>query len=167
MAQPVHPKHEHCDDAMWKVEVNLDDATPEWLAYVMEKLLRLGVNDVYGVPCVMKKGRLGTLLVVLTHERNLSSVIDLLFSETTTLGLRYYPVTVYRLARRWVKVETPWGWVRVKIGLYRGRVTQTAPEYEDCRAIAEQYGVPLKTIYEAAVEAARAYLAKTEGSGSP
>jgi len=152
-AESAHPERsafvEHVDDGMLKVEVNLDDAPGEWLGYVMELLFEAGANDVFYTPIYMKKNRPGVMLQLLCRRENLDSLQTILFRETTTLGVRYYPLTVHRLGRRYVTVETEWGAVTVKEGLLDGEVVQRAPEYEECRAIARAHRVPLKQVYEA------------------
>ncbi len=140
---------EHLDDRMVKVEVNLDDAPGEWLGYVMELLFEAGANDVFYTPIYMKKNRPGVMLQLLCRQEILGSLESILFRETTTLGVRHHPLTVHRLGRRYVKVQTQWGAVTVKEGLLGGEVVQRAPEYEECRAIARERGVPLKKVYEA------------------
>ncbi len=140
---------EHLDRGMLKLEVNLDDAPGEWLGYVMELLLEAGANDVFYTPIYMKKNRPAVMLQLLCPRELLQPLTDILFRETTTLGIRYYPLTVHRLGRRYRKVATEWGEITVKEGLLAGSVVQRAPEYEECRAIARERGVPLKRVYEA------------------
>jgi hypothetical protein len=142
------PNHEHLDGQMFKMEVNLDDISGEWLGYVMDLLFEAGANDVFYTPIYMKKNRPGVLLQLLCSEKNLSVMKDILFRETTTLGLRYYPLTVHRLERTFRKVLTEWGNVTVKEGIYEGQVVQSAPEYEECKRLAELHQVPLKKVYE-------------------
>lgn len=142
------PHHEHIDEQMMKVEVNLDDTPGEWLGYVMELLLEAGANDVFYTPIYMKKNRPGVLLQLLCSREKLEQMKEILFRETTTLGVRYYPLTVHRLERRFREVQTDWGTVAVKEGIHRGQVVQRAPEFEQCKAIAKANGVPLKKVYE-------------------
>ncbi|HIW35174.1 MAG TPA: LarC family nickel insertion protein [Candidatus Paenibacillus intestinavium] len=147
----IHPpSHEHVDDQMYKLEVNLDDIPGEWLGYVMDLLLNSGANDVYYTPIFMKKNRPGTLLQLLCAIDKLEAMKDILFRETTTLGIRYYPLTVHRLERAYEQVETQWGTINVKKGFHNGQLVQWAPEYEDCRAIAASFHIPLKEVYAAA-----------------
>ncbi|OQP07775.1 MULTISPECIES: nickel insertion protein [Geobacillus] len=142
------PHHEHIDEQMIKMEVNLDDTPGEWLGYVMELLFEAGANDVFYTPIYMKKNRPGVLLQLLCSRERLEDMKEILFRETTTLGVRYYPLTVHRLERRFREVETEWGAVAVKEGIYRGQVVQRAPEFEQCKTIAQRNGVPLKNVYE-------------------
>jgi pyridinium-3,5-bisthiocarboxylic acid mononucleotide nickel chelatase len=142
------PNQEHTDDQMLKLEVNLDNISGEWLGYVMDLLFDAGANDVFYTPIYMKKNRPAVLLQLLCSIKKVSAMKEILFKETTTLGVRYYPLTVHRLERVFQEVPTQWGIVTVKIGLYEGEVVQKAPEFEECRQIAEQQQIPLKLVYE-------------------
>lgn len=142
------PNHEHTDSEMIKIEVNLDDISGEWLGYVMDLLLDFGANDVYYTPIFMKKNRPGTLLQVLCPLEKLETIKEIIFKETTTLGIRYYPLSVHRLERSFSTVETKWGAVTVKKGIYLGEVVQWSPEYEDCKKIATLFNIPLKQVYD-------------------
>ncbi len=142
------PRPEEIDPETIKVEVNLDDASGELLGHVMDRLLEAGALDVYYVPIYMKKNRPATMLTVLCRPDHFPAVRSLIFRETTTFGMRYSPMTVHRLERRFDAVETPWGVVRVKVGLFEGEIVQQAPEYEDCRRIAAESGLALKRVYE-------------------
>ncbi|GAB3045733.1 nickel pincer cofactor biosynthesis protein LarC2 [Virgibacillus ainsalahensis] len=148
MVSKQPPNHEHIDDQMVKMEVNLDDISGEWLGYVMDVLIEAGANDVFYTPIYMKKNRPGILLQLLCSQKNINHMKEILLKETTTLGIRYYPLTVHRMERSFIKVETEWGTVTVKQGLKDGGVFQSSPEFEDCRAIAEKFDIPLKKVYE-------------------
>jgi uncharacterized protein (TIGR00299 family) protein len=133
------------------LEANIDDLSPQILAYAMERLLEKGALDVTLQPIEMKKGRPGTLLRVLARPEDRETMVQAIFAETSTLGLRTYSADRRVQARHWVDVETPHGKVRMKVsgeGAY-------APEYEDCRRIAKESGVPLKQVI---AEANFAYL---------
>lgn len=136
------------------LEANLDDLNPQVFGYVMDRLLEEGALDVFGIPVQMKKNRPGTLLTLLCKPEDADKLIELLFTETTTLGVRRRDESRQTLARRWESVRTEWGEVRIKIASMNGTVTNYAPEYEDCRRIAAQHHVPLKTVMQ---EATRAY----------
>ena len=131
------------------VEANIDDMNPEVYGYLSERLLEQGVRDVYLTSVQMKKGRPGTLLSVLAGEEQLDAVVELLLAETTTLGVRYHQVERRKLERESLTVQTPFGPVRVKVGIL-GDQRRFAPEYEDCARLARQHQVPLLQIYEAA-----------------
>nr|WP_306798781.1 nickel insertion protein [Oceanobacillus saliphilus] len=142
------PNNEHIDNHMVKMEVNLDDISGEWLGYVMDVLFDAGANDVFYTPIYMKKNRPGVLLQLLCRKEAIGQMKDILLKETTTLGIRYYPLTVHRMERDFVQVETKWGSITVKQGISNGEVFQSSPEYEECRKIAEKHKVPLKKVYE-------------------
>jgi uncharacterized protein (TIGR00299 family) protein len=138
------------------IETTIDDATPELLSYVADCLLAAGASDVYRTPVQMKKGRIGTQMTILCSPAKAEALQKMIFLETTTLGLRYREEEKKSLARSWISVETEWGKIRIKVGLLNGEVVNYAPEYEDCRAIAETHAVPLKQVMQAAVSAWRA-----------
>lgn len=135
------------------LEANLDDLNPQVFGYVMDRLLEEGALDVFGMPVQMKKNRPGTLLTVLCKPQDASQLTHLIFTETTTLGVRRRDEVRQTLARRWENVRTEWGEVRIKIASMNGTVTNYAPEYEDCRRIAAEHHVPLKTVMQAASRA--------------
>jgi hypothetical protein len=136
------------------LEANIDDLNPQVFGYVMDRLLDEGALDVFGMPVQMKKNRPGTRLTVLCRPEDASKLTQLIFTETTTLGVRRRDESRQTLARRWENVRTQWGEVRIKIASMNGTVTNYAPEYEDCRRIAAEHHVPLKTVMQ---EASRAY----------
>jgi uncharacterized protein (TIGR00299 family) protein len=137
------------------LEANLDDLNPQVFGYVMDRLFEESALDAFVMPVQMKKNRPGTLLTVLCKPEDAARLTQLIFSETTTLGVRRRDEMRQTLARRWENVRTPWGEVRIKIASMNGTVTNYSPEYEDCRLIAAAHHVPLKTVIQ---EAARAYL---------
>lgn len=146
-------------DIVTVLEANLDDLNPQVFGYVMDRLLEEGALDAFGMPVQMKKNRPGMLLTVLCKPEDASKLTHLIFTETTTLGVRRRDEVRQTLARRWEKVRTQWGEVRIKIASMNGTVTNYAPEYEDCRRIATEHHVPLKTVMQ---EASREYLGKGE-----
>jgi uncharacterized protein (TIGR00299 family) protein len=135
------------------LEANLDDLNPQVFGYVMDRLLEEGALDAFGMPVQMKKNRPGMLLTVLCKPSDAAKLTQIIFTETTTLGVRRREEMRQTLARRWESVGTPWGEVRIKIASMNGTVTNYAPEYEDCRRIAAEHRVPLKTVMGEAVEA--------------
>jgi hypothetical protein len=145
-------------DTISVLEANLDDLNPQVFGYVLDRLLEEGALDVFGVPVQMKKNRPGTLLTVLCKPEDAGKLTQLIFTETTTLGVRRRDEVRQTLARRWENVRTEWGEVRIKIASMNGTVTNYAPEYEDCRRIAAEHHVPLKTVMQ---EAARMYAGRT------
>jgi hypothetical protein len=142
------------------IETVIDDANPQLLAYVSEKLLEAGAWDVYRVGVQMKKGRAGVQMTVLCRPDLVPVLQDFLFRETTTIGLRWRLEHKVALARQFAEVETRWGKVKIKIARFaNGNIANAAPEYEDCRKIAAEHSLPLKQVIE---EAMRAYAATKE-----
>jgi hypothetical protein len=135
------------------LEANLDDLNPQVFGYVMDRLLEEGALDAFGLPVQMKKNRPGTLLTVLCRPEDGAKLTQLLFTETTTLGVRRRDEQRQTLARRWVIVTTQWGEVRMKIASMNGTITNYAPEFEDCRRIAAEQHVPLKRVMQEATQA--------------
>lgn len=142
------------------LEANVDDMNPQVFGYVMEQALAAGALDVFGTAVQMKKNRPGMLLTVLCRPEDSPSLTRLIFTETTTLGVRMREEKRATLLRRHLAVETKWGEVRMKLANLNGSVSNYAPEYEDCRQIAEQQHVPLKTVMQ---EAIKVYLEKEHG----
>lgn len=138
-------------DACLALECNLDDLTPELTGSLMKRLLDAGVLDVFLTPAQMKKQRPGILLTVLCRLEQRAAMLDLIFRESTTFGIREYPVQRTVLARRHEFVETPFGRVRVKIGRWKGADITVSPEYEDCLRAAESAGAPVRAVYAAAL----------------
>jgi len=136
------------------LECAVDDATPQLVAHVMERVLEEGALDVMCAPVVMKKGRMGSLLTVLCRPERREAFEELLLRETTTLGLRAREEDRVILQRRFIEVETQFGNIRVKVGSRDGGDVNWMPEYEDCAAAARKHGVPLKQVMQAALAAA-------------
>lgn len=134
------------------LEANLDDLNPQVFGYVMERLFAAGALDVFGTPVNMKKSRPGTLLTVLTKPEAAENLAQIIFSETTTLGVRRREEKRQVLRRKWQTVSTHFGPVRIKIASMNGTVTGYAPEYEDCRRIAAEQRVPLKMVMQEALQ---------------
>jgi pyridinium-3,5-bisthiocarboxylic acid mononucleotide nickel chelatase len=147
-AMSFNHRDEHVDDQMLLIQANLDDMNPEWVSYIMDRLFDHGANDVYVVPIIMKKGRPGMMLNVLVEAGLLSKVEEIIFSETTTLGIRYMHATCHRLAREFEQVQTQWGLLHVKVGFHQGKLVQYAPEFKECEQVAKQYQIPLKQVYD-------------------
>jgi uncharacterized protein (TIGR00299 family) protein len=134
------------------LEANLDDLNPQIFGYVLDQLLAAGALDAFAMPVQMKKNRPGMLLTVLCKPEDAARLSSLIFSETTTLGVRQREERRQVLARQWVTVSTRWGQVRMKVASMNGTVTNYAPEYEDCRRIASEQRVALKTVMQEAVD---------------
>lgn len=133
------------------LEANLDDMNPQIFGYLLEKALAEGALDVFATPVQMKKSRLGTLVTILCKPEDEARFQEMLFAETTTLGVRSHLVDRHALPREFVKVTTPFGEVRLKIVRSAGRVQHAAPEFDDCRKLAEEQHVPLQQVMEQAM----------------
>jgi uncharacterized protein (TIGR00299 family) protein len=134
------------------LEANVDDMSPQVFGYVMEQALEQGALDVFGTPVQMKKNRPGMLLTVLCRTEDSQRLTRMILAETTTLGVRMRQETRAALARRHVSVNTRWGEVRMKLANLNGSISNYAPEYEDCRRIAQEQNVPLKTVMQEAIK---------------
>ena len=132
------------------VETNMDDMNPQIYEYLMSRLFKNGALDVFLMPIQMKKGRPAILLKVLCSENKKGNIIDTIFEETTTIGVRTYEVERHCLERRIENVSTPYGKVRVKVAERNGKVLNIQPEYEDCKEIAEKKKLPLKEVMDSA-----------------
>ncbi len=141
------------------LETTIDDMNPQLYGHLMERLFAAGALEVFYTPIQMKKNRPGTLATIICPEPKIEAVGAVIFRETTTIGFRYQPMGRIELGRRTDRVRTPWGPVRMKVSHYAGETAQATPEYEDCRALALEAGVPLKTVLQAALHA-YAHLAK-------
>ncbi len=140
------------NDKIAVLEANLDDLSPQVLAYAMERLLAEGALDVFSIPVQMKKSRPGALLTVLAKLEDANRLTRTIFAETTTLGVRRREEQRQTLSRRWETVDTTWGPVRIKIANMNGSISNYAPEYEDCKTLAEAQHVPLRTVMQEAIQ---------------
>jgi uncharacterized protein (TIGR00299 family) protein len=144
------------------LEANVDDMNPQVFGYLLDRALDLGALDVFGTPVQMKKSRPGMLMTVLCKPEDAQRLTKLIFSETTTLGVRMREEKRAVLLRRSETVNTQWGEVRLKVANLNGTTTNYAPEYEDCRRIAAANHVPLKLVMQ---EAVRIYLEQEKKNG--
>jgi uncharacterized protein (TIGR00299 family) protein len=142
-------------DSVTVLETAIDDLSPQIIAYVAEQALAQGALDVFCTPTLMKKGRPGTLLTILCEPEKTSSLQQLLFRETTTLGIRVRQEQRVVLSRAFSVVTTPYGEIRIKTAnlpeTMGGAQANAAPEFEDCRAAAARHNVPLKTVLQSAL----------------
>jgi uncharacterized protein (TIGR00299 family) protein len=137
------------DETLLMIETNIDDVSPQIIGHVMDRAFELGALDCYFTPVQMKKNRPGVLLSILCDTLKKEAVMELLFTETTTLGVRSYEVERRALARKIVSVETRYGPIDVKVAHLNGHVVNEMPEFEQCRLAARKAGVPLKVVEEA------------------
>jgi pyridinium-3,5-bisthiocarboxylic acid mononucleotide nickel chelatase len=132
------------------IETNVDDMSPQIYGYFVERALAAGALDVFSTPAQMKKNRPGQLVTILAEPECVARLIDLIFRETTTIGVRTYEVRRKTLDRESVPVATPFGEIRMKLARMNGSILSATPEYEDCQRIAIERGVPLKQVIAAA-----------------
>jgi uncharacterized protein (TIGR00299 family) protein len=135
------------------LEMNLDDMSPQFYEPLTERLQEAGAADVFLAPIQMKKGRPGTLLTVLAPPERAETLAGILFTETTTLGIRYQTVRRLCLDREWTTVMTEYGAIRVKVGHWQGKETNAAPEYEEVKAAARRHTASVKAVHQAAMTA--------------
>ena len=146
---------EYEKDEVILIETNIDNTSPELLAYASETLLKQGVLDVFMTPIFMKKNRPGTMLSVLTTGDKLDESLSTIFAEITTLGVRICRLEREKLSRDIISMKTRFGEIEVKIGKIGNQIKNITPEYESCKEIAVKQGIPLKDVYDEAKEAAR------------
>jgi uncharacterized protein (TIGR00299 family) protein len=144
------------DEEISIIEANLDDMNPQIYGYVLEKALQAGALDVYTTALQMKKNRPGTLLTILCRPEDTDALMSLIFAETTTFGVRTHRAQRRALPREWVNVSIGYGSVRIKLSRLNGHILHVTPEYDDCRKLAVENGVPLQQVIS---EALRAYQA--------
>lgn len=143
-------KDGYVSDEAVLIETNIDDMNPEFYDYIMDRLFSQGALDVFLTPIQMKKNRPAHMLSIIVYEQDLKEILEVLFSESTTLGVRIREIKRLRLAQQNFIAETKYGKIRVKVGIFKGEIKNIAPEYEDCNKMAKQHQVPLKEIYEEA-----------------
>jgi uncharacterized protein (TIGR00299 family) protein len=142
-------------EAIVQLQCEIDDMSPQLFGPVSDRLFAAGALDVFLVPAQMKKGRPGTLLTVLAPPDRREAICDLVFRETTTLGVRVQDVWRETLDRKWVEVKISGGTVRIKVATRNGEVVNASPEFDDCLRIATATGRPVKLVQ---AEALRAYV---------
>ena len=148
LGEDISSKYTESHPKVSVIETNIDDMNPQCYEYVMEKLFGAGALDVYLTQVIMKKGRPGVLLTVLCGEDRKEDIIDILFRETTTIGVRFYEVARVLLEREIREVNTEYGTIRVKVSKGPDGTVKGSPEYEDCRKIAEQHKIPLVEVMQ-------------------
>jgi pyridinium-3,5-bisthiocarboxylic acid mononucleotide nickel chelatase len=136
-----------------EIEATIDDMSPELLGAAIEKIRETGAAEAFFSSVQMKKSRPGILLTTLCRPDQLAEVQEIILRHTSTFGVRYREVDRLALDRTFVSVTTPYGTLAIKLGMLRGEVIQVAPEFEDCRKAAEKAGIPIKTVYDAALQA--------------
>ena len=145
------------EDFSLVIETNIDDMNPQVYDYLIERLMNAGAQDAYLTPTIMKKGRPAILLSALTDRAKSDALLDIIFRETSSIGVRIHEVGRKKLSREIGEIETKFGRVRVKISRRGDEILNISPEYEDCRRLAEDRNTPLKQVME---EAKNLFLAK-------
>jgi len=130
-----------------QIECNIDDMNPEFFEYISERLFKAGVSDVFYSNITMKKGRPGILLSVICEKESANAVKNIIFTESTSLGIRTFPFRKDTLVRKIETVPTIYGDVTVKRSFYDGKEVSCKPEYEECKKIASAKGIPVKEVY--------------------
>ena len=133
-------------DSLWMLEANLDDLSPQLVEVFIQRSLAQGALDAWATPIVMKKGRPGLLLSALCREAQRDALLHIFYRETSTLGVRVYPVERFSVDRLFQQVETQYGTLRIKLGMLGDEIVNAHPEFEDCRAAAEAHHVPVKQV---------------------
>jgi hypothetical protein len=144
--------HDWETDTIAVLETNLDDISAEILGNFVEQAFAAGALDVFHTPIQMKKNRPGVLLTILCAEADADKFSEMMLRETSAFGVRRHSTERRKLRREFVTIKTPFGEVTVKLGKLDGKIVQAAPEFESCKKMAEQAGVPLKQVYEAAIK---------------
>ena len=146
------------------VETNIDDMNPQIYDYVMERLLAMEVLEIFITPILMKKNRPGHLLTVICPCEKLPAVTKFLLRETTTLGLRWHEEERAKAEREIVPLQTKYGRIRFKLARWEGKVINLSPEYEDCKRLAKEKGIPLKEVFDEARKEAVTFFKGKMGS---
>lgn len=135
-------------EELFILETNIDDMNPEFYELAMEKLFAAGAADVFLTPIIMKKNRPATKLSLLTPQKNIELMANIILENTTSYGIRFHPVQRIMLERELQKIETSLGNVDVKIGKREGKIFHVSPEYERCKEISKEKNMPIKKVYE-------------------
>ena len=149
-----HSETNYLKDEVWIVETNIDDMTGEFFGHIIDKLLNAGAVDAYMTSIQMKKARPSVLISAIVSEKRLADVESVFFDHTTTFGVRKYKVFRDKLNREVVNINTIYGNVKVKIGTSNKNIKNIAPEYDDCKRIADLKGLPLKRVYNEVIKSA-------------
>ncbi len=140
-------------ERLQELAFEIDDMNPQIFGVLMDRLYEVGALEVFYAPVQMKKNRPGVLVTVLVRPEQREAVVDLVFRETTTLGVRFSDVCRERLERELIELDTPLGPVRFKRARRNGRIVNVAPEFEDCARLAAEHGLPVKEVQALALKA--------------
>ena len=153
------PKKEYSENEVL-IETNIDDMNPEFFPSVEKKLLKSGALDVFRTPIQMKKGRGGVKLSILCTSENIDIIANVLFRETTTIGVRIHPIERRKLNRMTKKIKTKYGEAEVKLAYLKDELVNISPEFDSCEKLAKKKGLPVKEVYEEVKETANKLLKK-------
>lgn len=153
-------KNVYQEDVVSLIQTNIDDMNPEFYEHVIDRLFDEGALDVFLTPIQMKKTRPATMLSVIVNQEEIEKMLELIFDETTTLGVRISKIKRRKLNREIRKVATKYGKIEVKIGKLNGILKNISPSYEECRKIATRLNIPLKEVYQEAEQATSDLLTK-------
>ncbi len=148
------------EDVVSLIQTNIDDMNPEFYEHIVDRLFHEGALDVFLTPIQMKRTRPATMLSVIADQEKMEKMLEIIFNETTTLGVRISKIKRRKLNRENRKVSTKYGKIEVKIGKHDGIVKNISPSYEECRKIATHLKIPLKGVYQEAKQAAFDLLGK-------
>lgn len=140
------------------IETNIDDMNPEFYETAMDSLFKAGALDVYLNPVIMKKSRPANKISVLSLKKDVQCLIEILLRDTSSFGVRFYPVDRTVLDREIKTVKTSWGPVNIKIGKLNGKTLQASPEYEDCKKLSSKARINISRVYDEAKSLATAFL---------
>lgn len=143
--------HNYIMEKLLILSCNIDDFNPQNYEYISQKLFKQNALDVWLTPIYMKKSRSANTLSVLIRPEDKENCLDIIFSETTTLGIREEIITRYSLDREFKSITTPYGQVKCKIAKKGDKILNISAEYEDCKQLAQKHNVPLKTIQQTAL----------------
>jgi len=135
-------------DSITVIESNIDDMNPQFYDHIMNRIFDAGALDVFLTPIIMKKNRPAVKITLLSDNDNVNKLADILLKETTSFGLRIYKTERVKLDKEIKAIKTEYGNARVKIGKRNGKIINIAPEYEDCKRIAKEKGIPIREVYE-------------------
>ena len=154
IVEPIEqPEEIHADksshlEGQTLLETNIDDMSSEWLVYAEEKLLEAGALDVFKTPIIMKKGRPAIKLSILARNRDIEKLQEIVFSQTTSIGMRLIAVDKVKIERKYETISTEFGPISLKRAYYNGRLVNVKPEYEVIKRIADETGLSIKEIYK-------------------
>jgi uncharacterized protein (TIGR00299 family) protein len=150
-------------DTVVVVDMTIDDSTPEEIGFLQEELFRTGALEVYVTPVYMKKNRPGFNITVIAGPERFDPIAETILVKSSSFGLRYNFYSRKYLDRKIKKIDTPYGPIRVKVGMLGDRVVKLSPEYEDCRKTAQKQNLPIQTVFDEAKKRAETHLRISKG----